>query len=166
MRFLDYLVGVSTGRYPPPNPLVHPRYSGSILAEQKYLFNPNQSNHNEDPFHFSGSITDKKRSHIPDLGKRDPLESRFNPYVPLPNKPVGNEDPFLIFDKYQEPVDKILEIKKCLIKIGSPNDVGKILASCLSNFDLTGKCTLIDKTLRDARRMSRWNDAMRELNST
>jgi hypothetical protein len=173
VRVLDYLVGTAGGRYPRPNPLVHPRHRRRTASPENYFFKRNNRadsiaapDFNPSGKFFSG--TSPKNND--DSMQKPQHEQRFQSYSstnPSAQKQTQrtNNDVFACLDKPQEVADKLLETKKLLSKFGSPQKVNSMLESCWNAYRQTREISVIDQALTDARRVSRWNETMEQLNS-
>jgi hypothetical protein len=173
VRILDYLVGTAAGRYPPPNPLVHPRNRRQTTSPENHFFKRNNTANSIAAHDFNSngkffSVTSPKNSD--DVIQKPKHEQHFQSYS-FPNPSAQkqtqriNNDLFACLDKPQKVADKLVEIKKLLVKYGSPQKVQSMLGCCLDAYRMTGEISVIDQALRDARRVSRWNETKEQLNS-
>ena len=174
VRLLEYLMGTTTGQYPGPDPLVHPRYRSKSNYQGEYQVNRyfhdssthnNSSNPTGDFFHFnavSNSVgkTNSQQYH----GQSIPY--RGSPLNSTQKQSSGvRDDPFAYLDKHQDALDKLLEVKNIMSKYNSLQSIQPILNSCWQNYVVTGDLAIINQTLATAQRVSKWIDTTNRLKS-
>lgn len=154
--------------------LIHPRYKLKVNHQGSYPF---IDGHTSSTSRSDSNGKDTFFGHMPEAssenwiktGQLAPEQLKSEPDGPLnflkqEQSKNAKDNPFAYLD-CEEALDKILEIKGRLKKFNSPKELKLLLAACWQTYAGTGECAIIDGTLANARRMSRFRDSMEQLNS-
>ena len=76
---------------------------------------------------------------------------------------VADSDPFAIWDKNQEALDKVVEIKKHLSKHATQQEAHVTTKAYLDLYAQTQDCRVLDNGLAFARRVARFADSLQQL---
>jgi hypothetical protein len=79
------------------------------------------------------------------------------------NYDAGEIDSSACWDKGQEAVDKVIEIKKCICKILSPREAQAMVKECLDMYAMTQNMAVLDCALAIVRRVGKFQDSLSEL---
>jgi hypothetical protein len=127
VRILEYIIGTLEGRYPRPEPLLH-KHRNRMSTKEYYQLNLNYTTQ-FNPF----AEVPSPKSYLSQV-----TNTTFN------NRPSS-------YNKLQEALSKVLEIRKLLSKYLSPQKIKVILAGAWSTYIGTRDCALIDENLAWAR---------------